>query len=919
MNPCPISSPNFQKLQCPIPMANVKRSFKQYLLSRAIVVLLLSLGLYLGCREVYSLRSERILDNIRLRELGEVDYQRNAILLEMQYVVGDLKILDNNHEILNFITTGDDAAKTIVTREFENFAQERKVYDQIRLLNAEGQERIRINYRDGQAWPVAEDSLQNKADRSYFQRGIAMRRNEIYVSRLDLNQEHGRIEQPYRPVLRFASPIFVEGDTPSGLLIVNYLGENVFKYLQSPPGNVEQSQCMLLNTDGYWLHAPNPEDAWGFEFNQSELSFRHRYPDAWDASRDTPRGEMRTEAGWFFWHRLSMRTVAQANEVSILAEIPVNGGPSSEGLNWTIVSFVPWEQFRAQLSGLAGQILAYGVLAETLLISLAMLLAWMRARDEQFLNSLENSRARAEQAVRAKSEFLANMSHEIRTPLTAILGYSDLAALTEDPRQAREHLQVIQRNGRHLLEILNNILDLSKLEADKLQIETRPWNLVEIVEQVAEMMRLRAETRKLVFKVEYCSVLPRQMYLDALRLRQVLINLVGNAIKFTERGSVRIRVRWSADENEEIPHLHLEVRDTGVGMPEEMVRQVGRPFRQADASTTRKFGGTGLGLAISRRLTEAMGGTLDVRSRLGQGSTFELSLPAPTPSDVPCVSAEELRQALPDPEVRRKILIRSLAGRTILLAEDAPDNQTLIRMILERAGATVHLAVDGLAAVNEARSRPFDLILMDMQMPRMDGYDAAHSLREAGFHQPILALTAHSSKSDREECIRAGCNDYLTKPIQPDVLIQTIVEYLGHTDPDDAAAPAATASADHADAATDTANHADAGAGADAPIHSHLLGDPIYREIVQQFVMDLPQRLAALEQAANAAVWDELIRLAHQLKGAGGGYGFDPITENARVLEAAAKAADAEAVRQAIEALRGTIHRCRCDAPAAHA
>lgn len=384
--------------------------------------------------------------------------------------------------------------------------------------------------------------------------------------------------------------------------------------------------------------------------------------------------------------------------------------------------------------------------------------------------SLVRAKEQAESASRAKSEFLANMSHEIRTPMTAVLGYADLAIdELHDPSRLADHLGVIRRNAQHLLTVINDILDLSKLDAGEMRPVVTRVCPAETCAGVAEMLRVQADAKGLSLSVLTAPGTPDAVITDAVRLRQILLNLVGNAIKFTEHGSVQIELSH-ADHTSMV-----RVRDTGIGIDPEQLENIFLPFHQADTSAARRHGGTGLGLSIARRLAQLLGGDLTAQSLPGTGSVFTLTIHAPAAP-----------AALPPPQTTTTTTAasvqRPLTGRRILLAEDGPDNQKLISFILSRAGAEVVIAEDGLAALElTARTRPpFDLILMDMQMPRMDGYAAARALRERGDRTPVLALTAHAMSGDRQKCLAAGCDDYLTKPVDRDALIQACAR---HTTP----------------------------------------------------------------------------------------------------------------------------------------
>ncbi|MBL8745219.1 MAG: PAS domain S-box protein [Phycisphaerae bacterium] len=397
----------------------------------------------------------------------------------------------------------------------------------------------------------------------------------------------------------------------------------------------------------------------------------------------------------------------------------------------------------------------------------------------------------AENANRSKSEFLANMSHEIRTPMTAILGFADLleadSAFTNSPEKRKEAVSTIKKHGEGLLTIINDILDLSKIEADKMTVERIDFSPVSALEEVRSLMSVRASDKNVFLKVVHQTPIPERITSDPTRLKQILINLVGNAIKFTDSGGVTISM--SCEPNAPSgPAVRFEVTDTGIGMTPEQCSRVFRAFEQADSSTTRKFGGTGLGLRICERLAALLGGAIDVRSDPGRGSTFGVTIAVGSLAGVAMLPPDEITARLrtdsssnkeADASRRQR---RLLAGSRILLVEDGVDNQRLIAHHLEKAGAEVTLASNGRLAV-ETLTRPgsgmkepvqpaaFDLILMDMQMPEMDGYSAARWLRRIGSVTPIIALTAHAMSGDREKCLAAGCDDYVSKPIDKHKLL----------------------------------------------------------------------------------------------------------------------------------------------------
>jgi signal transduction histidine kinase/ActR/RegA family two-component response regulator len=396
---------------------------------------------------------------------------------------------------------------------------------------------------------------------------------------------------------------------------------------------------------------------------------------------------------------------------------------------------------------------------------------------------MEEMVTQTEVANRAKSEFLANMSHEIRTPMTAILGYADLLDQGDKEMDVKELTQIIKRNGKYLLNVLNEILDLSKIESGKIEMETHPVYLPGLMAEIESMMSVRATEKGLNLVVTNEGPVPEVVRSDPTRLKQILTNLVGNAIKFTRRGSVQCAVQFKQDEGK--PKVIFTIKDTGIGISEESIPTLFEPFRQEDSSPTRRFGGTGLGLTICKRLVDLLDGDIHVESEVGKGSVFTAEIHVDLPEAV--TMADDMRKWFPHKEESKKAPSKlgekpSLKELNILLVEDGPDNQRLVSHVLKKAGATVVIAENGKEGIEtiqeyEQNNNPFDLVLMDMQMPIMDGYEATTELRGMGYKTPIVALTAHAMSSDRQKCLRAGCDDYASKPIDISALIKLIASY----------------------------------------------------------------------------------------------------------------------------------------------
>ncbi|HBL47707.1 MAG TPA: hypothetical protein DDZ90_30415, partial [Planctomycetaceae bacterium] len=415
---------------------------------------------------------------------------------------------------------------------------------------------------------------------------------------------------------------------------------------------------------------------------------------------------------------------------------------------------------------------------------------------EEKAERLKQANTDAEAASRAKSEFLANMSHEIRTPMTAVLGYTDLLLEESWGRPGSiELLDVIKRNGNYLLELINDILDLSKIESGNLSIETIPFPLLEKLKEIQALMKVRAEYQKLQFKLSFNGNIPVEIQSDPTRFKQILINLIGNAIKFTpDGGKVSVETSLLNSSSNE-PLLEFKIRDTGIGMTAGQIDMLYQPFVQADSSTTRKFGGTGLGLAISKRLAEMLGGDLYCESVPGEGTVFTLTIGIGNPAPLefhtnPQVDFKQIPVNLQESGITEsdsEMIIRGSCS--VLLAEDGVDNQRLISTLLKKEKAHVVLAENGDIAVRRAlnaeqQGKPFDVILMDMSMPVLDGYGATRKLRELGIETPIIALTAHAMTGDRQKCIDAGCTDYTTKPVNREKLRNIVVKYQCHAEPE---------------------------------------------------------------------------------------------------------------------------------------
>jgi signal transduction histidine kinase/CheY-like chemotaxis protein/HPt (histidine-containing phosphotransfer) domain-containing protein len=517
----------------------------------------------------------------------------------------------------------------------------------------------------------------------------------------------------------------------------------------------------------------------------------------------------------------------------------------------------------------------------SLCIGLALGLAWamwILGKDNYHRRriqiELEKTKNAAEAANNAKSELIANISHEIRTPLGAIQGFADLLGATKNlPTELQKNVQAIRRNSRNLLELLNDLLDLSKIEAGLLEIENIDFFIGDKISEVFDLFSTEARQKGISLKAVYEGPIPETISSDPKRIGQILINLLGNAVKFTDSGEIVITTALRDGVNGK-KFLTFEISDTGIGMSQEQVTKLFKPFTQADSSINRKYGGTGLGLSLSKKICEKLGGTIVLKkTQEGVGSVFTASMDIGDLSGINLLVG--VRQVV-DPILSEDLSQSAyrLDQLKVLVVEDCRDNQIIYTQFIESVGGIVETADDGIEGLEKAKSEKFDAILLDIQMPRLNGYSTARRLREEGVDTPIIALTAHAMKGERERCIQAGANEYLTKPVRPEVLTMAIGVCTGTIRKDSKVLGSSQVNKLQGEAE-----------GAEGPLYSKFFNDPRVMPVLRNFVEGMQGRVDNLREAIEASNWEEVRRIAHSFKGTAGNYGFPDIALCASEIE----------------------------------
>lgn len=958
-----------------------------------IITLLLSALAGAVLFSMYNKEVKALKETRHITDRLHTNLTTRAVALDLKDVFINLQFIANMVDVRSFMAEKETDTRKDIEQEFIRLCEFSKDYDQIRLLDKSGMEILRVNNNDGSPAAVPPNKLQDKGNRYYFKEAIVVEPGEIYVSPFDLNIENGEIEQPLKPMIRFATPVHSADGELMGLVILNYLGQEVLdSILNSQKQHDDFGSTMLLNNKGYWLLHPDRKKEWGFMYEEKQsLTFANTHPIIWKTVKNAITGQIKDDYATYTFSTIVLTPQEAACE-------------KANRRVWKLVHMTPHATLEAATFALTRDyLIVYLALMLSILLGAALRAAHIKNR-EQARQAMKIAQESAEDANKAKSDFLARMSHEIRTPMNAVIGLSHLALKTQLTAKQRDYLTKISISANNLLGIINDILDFSKIEARRLDIEETNFILDDVLNNTMSMFALQAEQQDIELLLMVESEVPNLLLGDPLRLGQVLMNLTSNAIKFTQHGEVIVAAEL-VEQDESTVSIRFCVTDTGIGIDKDKIDSLFEPFTQADGSTTRKYGGTGLGLVISKRLVELMGGTLNVRSTPGQGSRFDFTIPYKLQPDssheaqfdpgairgmrvlviddskmsrmiltkvlesFTCVvdTAEDGSSALqaiesnddkspykliitdwrmPDMDgyeltrrikrhstlknipkiimvtayghgsmhyqmehsqldgfmlkpINRSILFDTImdtfaegggvsrgnrhpfkeqalppniSGTQILLVEDNAINQQIANELLEDAGVNVTIANNGLEALNKLEEQTFDAVLMDIQMPEMDGLQAVRIIRSKPEFDslPVISMTAHALEKDREKSLEAGMNDHITKPIDPNHLMKVLSQWLPERSvvPEDAF-PVDPAPNKDEDASLPKLEGIDTQAGL-----SRVRGnEELYRKLLVNFAMESNSIFERILKTINGNSPENALVDIHQLKGTAGNLG----------------------------------------------
>lgn len=685
----------------------------------------------------------------------------------------DLNLLALGELGRQYITSPSVSMRHLLQRQLVSLIENEPSLHQVRLLAKDGFELVRVEHiENGDAIEVPVLKLQDKSSRSYFKETFALGLGEFFISEIDLNEEQGVVEVPHRPALRIATPAFDMLGNKQGVWVKNFDARGVLKrYAIYDPHRKEQN--FLLNSNGTMAMAPEGYDLWADSLGGSLKRFSDYFPDAWQQIERNREGVYQFGEQVVFYKRVNFAKKITADLEAEFGRSVTRSAAFTELMkhrDTIFVQILPRSEL-TQFNLLGSPVAIFWlILTLVLILIVAFSIAALMVRSEELklqhkrlqksTDQLKDALRLAEQAGEAKGQFLAMMSHEIRTPLNGVLGMILLAKEESREAEVKRQLALVESSANALRAIVDDVLDLSRLEQGAIDLEKRRFNPAELVNEIQNLFNPLAGQKDVVLATEIDEK-SFQLIGDQHRIKQVLSNLVGNALKFTEQGRVTIHSKFETDLSDNVV-WRISVRDTGIGMSDVQVSGLFERFSQADASITRRYGGSGLGLSISKQLAELMGADITVTSEEGVGSEFTLSLSLQV--------AEKAEAALDDTELDPFTMVSELAGKQLLVVDDSPTNRMVAQGLLKRMGLVSDAADGGASALEYLRTNTPDLILLDIHMPEMDGLAVARAIRagEAGAAcqtVPIVALTAAAFQSDKDNAISAGMDGFLSKPI----------------------------------------------------------------------------------------------------------------------------------------------------------
>ncbi|MGB4499525.1 MAG: response regulator [Methylococcaceae bacterium] len=731
---------------------SIKVPIKIFLITLLPFLITISLSAYVICQ----IEKNHIESDFKNRDHEAVNAAILILKNHLKSAAFEINVLKNATILIKTIDSPTSENLNILQNRFVNFAENSHNLLQVRWIDNSGKEKVRVDMQNNKGIIISDEKLLDKSDRYYFKETQNLSDNEIYISPLDLNIENGKVIIPYQPTFRIAVALFNSKHQRQGILILNFCGENFLSDVISSVGN-RADKFLLLNSQGYFLHSSDESEKWGFALNKPMNTFAYTDPEMWQDIHASSNNRIRFRGDVWTWE--SVYPHAEINKH--LADF---NSPVENKERWICIIYTDREEIQKELDEFMGELILPVLFMTMLSLWISIWIAKSRYQIEKLTHSLIERTQSAEAASLAKANFLSNMSHEIRTPMNAILGLTFILEKSNLSQDDKALLGKIHTAGKSLLGIINNVLDISKIEAGKFDLEISVFNLHDILDNLATIMTFNASEKNIDLIIHPpIGVHVNRLKGDSLRLQQVLVNLIGNAIKFTHQGHIDVTITV-LECNENSVYLHFSVSDTGDGIPKDVQETIFTSFSQADNSITRRYGGTGLGLTISRQLVELMGGEITLTSEEAKGSDFSFNL------RFDYIDANDT--IYPDNK-----------SIDILIADDNEIVRNALLSITKILGWSAVAVDSGEAALHYVSTHKNhdikqEVILLDWQMPNMDGLITAKAIHEKMANakkKPIVIMVTAYEKRFLDEYPDADIFDaVLSKPVTASSLYDAI-------------------------------------------------------------------------------------------------------------------------------------------------